>query len=173
MVTPVFILQAIPTCNIWPLNLVHHICLICLCIYSDPLESNIYMVKLGFTGIIHYFLLFLLKNIDCGHSLEPPWQGCSNEYQQSMFWAEIWKISEFLSENFQFWVVKFSLYLNSFCNAFVLVKCWSSMDLTQCKVGGGGGEREEGGGRGEVGWDFFPMPCISFHYIYRKELFLW
>ena len=29
-----------------------------------------------------------------------------------MFWAEIWKISEFLSENFQFWVVKFSMYLN-------------------------------------------------------------
>ena len=29
-----------------------------------------------------------------------------------MFWAEIWKISEFLSENFQFLVVKFSIYLN-------------------------------------------------------------
>ena len=29
-----------------------------------------------------------------------------------MFWAEIWKISEFLSENFQFLEVKFSIYLN-------------------------------------------------------------
>ena len=29
-----------------------------------------------------------------------------------MFWAEIWKISEFLSENFHFWMVKFSVYLN-------------------------------------------------------------
>ena len=29
-----------------------------------------------------------------------------------MFLAEIWKISEFLSENFQFLVVKFSIYLN-------------------------------------------------------------
>ena len=29
-----------------------------------------------------------------------------------MFWAEIWKISEFLSENFQFLVMKFSIYLN-------------------------------------------------------------
>ena len=29
-----------------------------------------------------------------------------------MFWAEIRKISEFLSENFQFLVVKFSIYLN-------------------------------------------------------------
>ena len=25
------------------------------------------------------------QNIDCGHSLEPPLQGCSNEYPQSMF----------------------------------------------------------------------------------------
>ena len=29
-----------------------------------------------------------------------------------MFWAEIWKISEFLSENFQFFMMKFSIYLN-------------------------------------------------------------
>ena len=32
------------------------------------------------------------QNIDCGYSLEPPRRGCSNEYPQSMFWAEIWKI---------------------------------------------------------------------------------
>ena len=25
------------------------------------------------------------QNIDCGYSLEPPWRGGSNEYQQSMF----------------------------------------------------------------------------------------
>ena len=47
------------------------------------------------------FFLFLLKSIDCGYSLELPRWGGSNEYQQSMFWAEIRKISEFLSENFQ------------------------------------------------------------------------
>ena len=29
------------------------------------------------------------QNIDCGYSLEPPHQGSSNEYPQSMFWAEI------------------------------------------------------------------------------------
>ena len=29
--------------------------------------------------------IFLLKNIDCGHSLEPPHRGGSNECQQSMF----------------------------------------------------------------------------------------
>ena len=39
-----------------------------------------------------------------------PWGG-SNEYPQCMFWAEIWKIFVFLSENFQFWEVKFSIYM--------------------------------------------------------------
>ena len=56
--------------------------------------------------------LFLLKNIDCGYSLEPPRRGGSNVYPQSMFWAEIWRISEFLSEIFQFLKVNFSIYLN-------------------------------------------------------------
>ena len=39
-------------------------------------------------------------------------RGGSNEYPQFMFWANKWKISEFLSENFQFLVVKLSIYLN-------------------------------------------------------------
>ena len=43
----------------------------------------------------------MLKNIDCGYTSEPPRRGGSNEYAQSMFWAEIWKISDFFSENFQ------------------------------------------------------------------------
>ena len=49
------------------------------------------------------FSYFCSKNIDCGYSLEPPRRGGSNKYPQSMFWAEIWKVSEFLTEkNFQF-----------------------------------------------------------------------
>ena len=32
------------------------------------------------------------QNIYCGYSLEPPRRGCSNEYPQSMFLAEIRKI---------------------------------------------------------------------------------
>ena len=32
------------------------------------------------------------QNIDCGYSLEPPQRGGSNEYPQSMFWAEMIKI---------------------------------------------------------------------------------
>ena len=41
--------------------------------------------------ILIYFH-FSVQNIDCGYSLEPPWQGGSNEYSQSMFRAEIRKI---------------------------------------------------------------------------------
>ena len=32
------------------------------------------------------------QNIDCGYSLELPQWGDSNEYQHSMFWAEIRKL---------------------------------------------------------------------------------
>ena len=54
----------------------------------DPLKPHFCIVKLGFTGVYSIFL-FLLKNIDCGYSLEPPRRGGSNEYPQSMFLAEI------------------------------------------------------------------------------------
>ena len=40
--------------------------------------------------------------MDCGYSLEPPRQGGSNGYPQSMFCAEIWKLSEFLIWKFSF-----------------------------------------------------------------------
>ena len=49
----------------------------------------------------HYFS-YSAQNIDCGYLLEPPCRVGSNEYPQSMFWAEIWKISDFVSENFHF-----------------------------------------------------------------------
>ena len=55
------------------------------CLYNiDPLKPHFYIVKLGFTGVYIIFLI-LLKNIDCGYSLELPLQGGSNEYPQSMF----------------------------------------------------------------------------------------
>ena len=54
----------------------------------DPLKPHFYIVKLGFTGYTLFFL-FLLENIDCGHLLELPHRGSSNEYPQLMFLAEI------------------------------------------------------------------------------------
>ena len=78
--------------------------------YFDPHKPLFRIVKLGFTGVYIIFFSFLLKNIDCGYSLQPHRRGGSNEYPWSMFWAEIWKMSEFLYENFHLLVVKFSVY---------------------------------------------------------------
>ena len=64
---------------------------------SDPLKSHFYIVKMGFTGV-YIIMLISAKNIYCRYSLEPPHRGGSNECPQSMFWAEIWKISKFLSK---------------------------------------------------------------------------
>ena len=36
-----------------------------------PLEPHFYIAKLGYAGV-GLFFLFLLQNIDCGYSLEPP-----------------------------------------------------------------------------------------------------
>ena len=73
------------------------------CLYNiDPHKPHFYIVKLGFTGYTLFFL-FLLENIDCEYSLEPPHRDGSNEYPQSMFWAEsffIWKFSDFGGEIF-------------------------------------------------------------------------
>ena len=68
----------------------------------DSLKPHLYIVKLGFTGV---YIIFLISasNIDCGYSLEPPRWGGSNEYKQSVFWAEIWKISEIF-------ILKFSIF---------------------------------------------------------------
>ena len=83
------------------------------CLYNfDPLKPHFYIVKLGFTGVYIIFLISA-QNIDCGYSLEPPQRGGSNEYPQSMFLSKnMKKYQTFLSENFHFLVVKFSVYLN-------------------------------------------------------------
>ena len=52
--------------------------------YSNILE-NLPAKYEKFQIKILIFFLCLLKNIDCWYSLEPPWQGGSNEYPQSMF----------------------------------------------------------------------------------------
>ena len=53
-------------------------------IKSKPFEPHFYIVKLRFARV-YIFFLFLLQNIDCGYSLEPPRLGGSNMYPQSMF----------------------------------------------------------------------------------------
>ena len=56
-------------------------------IILTPLKPRFYIVKLGFTGVYIIFLIFA-QNIDCGYSFAYPCRGGSNEYPQSMFWAE-------------------------------------------------------------------------------------
>ena len=76
----------------------------------DPLKPHIYKVKLGFTGVYVIFLIFI-KNIDCGYSLEPPQAVLTSTYNLC-FEQKYEKYRNFLSENFPFLLVKFSIYLN-------------------------------------------------------------
>ena len=80
----------------------------------DPLTPLLYSK----TGVYRrYTLVFslLLKNIDFGATFEPPPRGGSNEYPQSLFWAELWKISDFIDvkilqpkrKTFLFWLYNF------------------------------------------------------------------
>ena len=56
-----------------------------------PLKPHFYIEKVGYAGV-NLFFLFLLQNIDCGYSLEPPCGG-SNVCPQSIFLAKLRKIS--------------------------------------------------------------------------------
>ena len=83
------------------------------CLYNfDPLKPHFYIVKLGLKGYTLIFL-FLLKNKDYGYLLEPP----------LYFEQEYEKYQNFLSENFPFLVVKFSIYLNRHVFIMVVVVC--------------------------------------------------
>ena len=83
-----------------------------------PLNLTFMQKKLGFTGVYIIFII-LLKNIDCGYSLEPPRRGGSNEYPIYVLSRNMKNIRIFLSENFPFLVVKFSIHLNR--RVFVMV----------------------------------------------------
>ena len=41
-----------------------------------------------FSRFLFSIFLIFAPNIDCGYTLEPPRQGGSNEYPQSMFWSK-------------------------------------------------------------------------------------
>ena len=64
-------------CDIYPIRKT------CPC-NEYTLEPHFYIAKLGYGGV-YLFFLFLLQNIDCGYSLEPPRRGGSNVYPQYMF----------------------------------------------------------------------------------------
>ena len=83
----------------------------CLYIFY-PLKPHFFIVKLGFIGYTLFFT-FLLKNIDCGYSLEPPRRGGSNEYPHLCFEQKHEKYRNFLYEKFHFFFGgKIFVYLN-------------------------------------------------------------
>ena len=67
----------------------------------QTLKPHYYIVKLGFTGVFIIFPI-LLRNIDCGCSLEPPRRGGSNEYHNLRFEQKYEKYQNFLFENCPF-----------------------------------------------------------------------
>ena len=60
----------------------------CLFKYTENFTTK----KRKFSDKKFQYFSYFAQNIECGCSLEPPRQGGSNEYPQSMFWAEIWKL---------------------------------------------------------------------------------
>ena len=100
----------------------------------DPLKPQFYIVKLGFTGVNIIFLISAQKH-RLWYSLEPPRRGGSNEYPQSIFLSRNMKnIRVFLSENFQFIEMKFSIYLNR--RVFVMDSRQSEILIRQHKFTG-------------------------------------
>ena len=97
-----------------------------ICLYNfDPLKSHFYRVKLGFTGVYIIILIFARKHrlwvLVRTASVLVLVKTDSNEYPQSMFWAEIWKkYQSFLSEKISdFGGENFSIYLNR--RVFVMI----------------------------------------------------
>ena len=84
----------------------------------DPLKPHFYIIKLGFTGVYIFFLISA-QNIDYGYSLlgEAVLTSTHNLCFEQKY--EIYQ--NVLSENFQFLVVKFSIYLNR--HVFVMYVC--------------------------------------------------
>ena len=65
-----------------------------------PLEPHLYIAKLGFAGV-YLFFLFLLQNIDCGYSLEPPRRGLLYDLSKNKK-----NIEDFLLNFFNFYNLK-------------------------------------------------------------------
>ena len=72
------------------------------------------------------------QNIDCGYSLEPPRRRGSNEYPQSMFWAEIRKIM-YTPVNPSFTIKKWGL-RGSKLYRYVFVMTWTARTLIRLRT---------------------------------------
>ena len=115
--------------SVWHQTSINRLSITKTCLYIiDPLQPHFYIVKLGFTRVYIIFLISA-QNMNCRYSLEPPRRGGSNEYPQSMFWAGIWKISEFFIWKFSVFGGEFSVYLNR--PVFVMLSIHSTQYISK------------------------------------------
>ena len=77
---------------------------------------------------VYLFFLFLLQNIDCGYSLEPPRRGGSNMYPKSVLSKNKKNIKNFLLKIFNFYNLKNLCILHG----HVFVVC---LDIVASKAG--------------------------------------
>ena len=82
----------------------------------DPLKPHFYIVKLGFTGVYIIFLISAQK-----HRLWVLVRTASTSTHNLCFEQKHEQYHNFLSENFHFLVVKFSIYSNR--RVFVMLLC--------------------------------------------------
>ena len=68
----------------------------------------------SFTLFHHYFFYYLYFPVMI--------RGGSNEYKQYIFWAELWKISEFYLKTFSFWWWNFNIF----------EKAWRNVSFFRC-----------------------------------------
>ena len=114
------ILAKLPKVAVWitrVCKLRHYVCIKKTRLYNFdplPLKPHFYivrgLVKLGFTGYSLFFLI-LLKDIDCGYSLEPPRraEAVLTSTRNLCFEQELEQYRNFF---YPYLVVKFSIYLN-------------------------------------------------------------
>ena len=55
---------------------------------AHAIIHNFFGYKIEIFQLKIFVIFFFAQNIDCGYKLEPPRQGGSNEYPQSMFWSK-------------------------------------------------------------------------------------
>ena len=86
----------------------------------DPLKPHFYIVKLGFTGVNIIFLISAQKHRLCEAVLTSTHNLCFEQKCENY--------QSFLSENFQFLEMKFSIYLNR--HVFIMT-CFNTILLTR------------------------------------------
>ena len=97
-----------PYYALYAIDLALHCPITKTCLYNfDPLKPHFYIVKLGFTGVCIIFLISAQK-----HRLWVLGEAVLTSTHNLCFEQKFEKYQIFLSENFKFLEVKFSVYLN-------------------------------------------------------------